>query len=60
MAIYERPSGTLIELADTPEMRAFGKAQGWIKKRNTGTITPELDSEQADDNSSGTGQADTE
>ena len=60
MAIYERPSGTTIELADTPEMRAFGKAQGWIKKRNTGNITPELDGENTDGNSGDTGQADTE
>ena len=53
MAIYERPSGTTIELADTPEMRAFGKKMGWKRKRNT-TV------EAQDGNSGNTSQTDTE
>jgi len=59
MAIYEKPSGTFMELPDTPEMRAYGKKMGWKRKRKTETITPELD-EATDDNSSNPSQADTE
>jgi len=59
MAIYERPSGSLVELADTPEMRAFGKKMGWKRKRKTETITPDLNEVQ-DGNSGDTGQTDTE
>jgi len=28
---YKRPSGSLIEVSDTPENRAYAEAQGWAE-----------------------------